>query len=89
MRASHFLYLLLVFCITINCKRGKPEIQTKTDEIVEKNATISGTWLRMTPNGPVQITFGDGVVESDLNNDKKIDVVTNYTMSTDTITFVD
>ncbi|MBN1985342.1 MAG: hypothetical protein JW761_03505, partial [Prolixibacteraceae bacterium] len=51
---------------------------------------VTGTWVRMTQTGPVALQFKtDGKVEVDFGADQTIDVVTEYKMDTNAISFID
>lgn len=51
---------------------------------------LEGKWVRMSQTGPVALDFkNNGTVTVDFNDDKNIDVVTDYKIEKNTITFID
>lgn len=52
--------------------------------------SLTGSWVRMTPGGPVGLSFEpDGTVKVDFGNDGSADVLTGYELEGNTITFTD
>ena len=51
---------------------------------------ISGQWVRIGQSGPIQLNFkSDGTVDVDFGNDGNIEVVSEFVLNNDTITFRD
>lgn len=51
---------------------------------------VLGKWVRMGPSGPISLEFkNDGAVEVNFGNDKTVEVVTEYEVRNDTISFRD
>ncbi len=75
---SLLLLLMLSFLIAV----AQPE--------TESAESLAGKWVRMTPSGPVGITFtSGGTAEVDFGNDGSTDVLSGYTLKDDTIIFTD
>lgn len=92
MRITRILFPLLVAIVFLfNCKQKASKIESnKPDANTIVDHSILGKWLRMSPNGPISITFKEnGTIESDLGDDNSIDVVSNYSIENDTIEFFD
>ena len=51
---------------------------------------ITGSWVRIGHMGTISLEFkADGLVEGDLGNDQTVDIVSNYSIHGDEISFVD
>jgi tetratricopeptide (TPR) repeat protein len=51
---------------------------------------LEGKWVRMSQTGPVAMEFkNDGTVAVDFNNDQNIDVVTDYKIDKNSVSFID
>ncbi|MCF8389798.1 MAG: hypothetical protein K9H12_03835 [Bacteroidales bacterium] len=52
--------------------------------------TLIGKWVRIGQTGPISFNFKEnGLVEADFGNDQIVDVITNYKLSGDTVSFID
>jgi hypothetical protein len=51
---------------------------------------LGGKWVRLGPTGPISLNFKpDGLVEGDFGDDTTIDIMAEYTIKNDTISFMD
>lgn len=85
------IIILFASLLMLNC-REIPEKNTEELATIEvpDNSSILGIWKRMSPQGPMSIHFKkDGVLEIDLGDDNSMDVLSNYEVVNDTITFYD
>lgn len=86
MKRIQFFFTIIVATV-LSCNTN--ENQKKQIGIDPENS-VTGKWIRMGPTGPIGFNFKDnGLIETDFNNDDKIDVVTKYELSGDTIKFID
>jgi tetratricopeptide (TPR) repeat protein len=61
-----------------------------TSQDNDTHNSVAGKWVRMSQTGPVALDFkNDGKVEVDFNADQIIDVVTEYEIGNNTISFID
>lgn len=92
MRFIKFIWLSSIVLFTFGCIEKRTNKNT-TDTIEIKmpsDTTVLGVWLHMSPIGPMKIYFKEnGVVEIDLGDDNSVDVVSSYSIKSDTIEFVD
>jgi tetratricopeptide (TPR) repeat protein len=91
MKNIKLLLMLVTIAFLFSCKEKTSKIDANK-HLVVKNADnpVLGKWLRMSPNGPISINFKeDGTVESDIGDDKSIDVISNFSIENDTIKFLD
>lgn len=52
--------------------------------------TLTGQWLRFGPAGPISLNFNEnGTVEGDFDNDGSVDIISEYTIENDRISFAD
>jgi hypothetical protein len=88
---SLFLSIVLVFT-TLSCDKTKEKEKTNTSTKIaqQNNSTIIGVWKHMSAQGPVKIHFKEnGIIETDLGDDNTIDIISNYSIKSDTIEFFD
>lgn len=67
------------------------EHKTKTEKTPEtETIDLTGSWVRMSHLGPVSIEFtSTGHVKTDFGNDNIYEVISDYQINNDTITFID
>ena len=83
-----FFAFALVFIAAFIAPKGS--VASFQPAQASKDSLLLGDWLRMTPGGPVRISFqSNGMVGADFKNDKSLDVVSDYQMQGDTLTFTD
>ncbi|HKJ06331.1 MAG TPA: hypothetical protein VJ970_02570, partial [Flavobacteriaceae bacterium] len=88
---SLLLSIVLVFT-TLGCieTKEKEKINTLPKIAQPNNSTIIGVWKHMSAQGPIKIHFKEnGIIETDIGDDNTIDVVSNYSIKSDTIEFFD
>lgn len=79
------LSILITLLLSFGLVPGSNPGETKTI-----TNPVLGKWVRMGPSGPMSLEFkNDGTVEVDFGNNKTVDVVTEYEIRHDTISFVD
>jgi len=86
-----FLVLtLIIFAFSCNEKKAKDRTITSIEINHPSDSTIIGIWKHMSPQGPMKIHFKEnGTVETDLGDNNSIDIISNYTLKSDTIEFFD
>jgi len=87
------LFLILssiIFTFSCNNKKTKDKSLTSIEITQPNDSTLIGIWKHMSPQGPMKIHFKEnGTVETDLGDNNSIDIISNYTLKTDTIEFFD
>ena len=84
-RIPIILTVIIVFFYACNFNTNQ-----NNTAIEASNNPILGKWVRIGHTGPIGFEFKEkGLIEADFGNDQTIDVVTNYEVSGDTITFID
>jgi hypothetical protein len=63
---------------------------TGQDTSPEEDPDITGKWVRISPAGPIAITFKtDGILEGDFGNDQSVEITSAYSIEGGHITFFD
>lgn len=87
MKTNLIFLILLSTGILFACNSNNPrDNQTTT----KSENTLIGKWVRIGQAGPIGFEFKDnGLVEGDFGNDQTVDIIAEYELSGDTITFID
>ncbi len=89
MKTTNTIIALLIPAIFMACSQKQAK---EKDQPTKNNAeyTMSATWLRMSPQGPVKMQFKEnGKATIDFGNDQSVEVTSTYTINGDTIKFTD
>lgn len=92
MKTSNLFFVVISIFFAFSCNQKETTDKTHSSgEITQLNdSTIIGVWKRMTQQGPVKIYFKDnGTIETDIGDNNSIDIISNYTLKSDTIEFYD
>lgn len=86
--------ILVIFLMATFSRCKEKSNETKSENLATisapNNNTIVGNWKRINHNSPLSIHFKEnGTVEIDLGDNKSIEVISNYKINSDTISFVD
>ena len=89
LRITSILFVLIL--ISVSCTKSKKNSFNNPDGISKpQDTTVIGVWKRMSPNGPIKMTFTEnGQVETDLGSDGIVEFVSTYKKVNDTIEFND
>ena len=80
----------IVLAFSCGANKTKDKDSASLENAQPNDSTIIGEWIHMSHQGPVRINFKDnGTVETDIGDNKSIDVISNYTLKSDTIKFLD
>ncbi len=83
-------YIIALFLMTIALSACKQRTKQKNHTKTITDNPIEGKWFRNGHQGATSLSFkNDGLVEVDFGNDSYVDVVTQYKLNNDTITFID
>jgi hypothetical protein len=92
MRFIKLIWLPAIVLFAFGCIEKRTS-KNNTDSMEIKmpaDTAVLGVWKRMSPMGPTKIHFKEnGVVEIDLDDDNSADVISSYSIKSDTIEFVD
>ncbi|MEN8125734.1 MAG: tetratricopeptide repeat protein [Bacteroidota bacterium] len=90
MKIFKYLLLIIVIAILYSCNQKPSKIDDNKSIISNKESFIIGKWLRMGHNGPISLIFKEnGTVDSYLDNNNLIDVLSDFSIINDTIKFYD
>jgi tetratricopeptide (TPR) repeat protein len=92
MKTLKIFLVLISIILTCSCNNKKTTNKALTSiEITRPNdSTLIGVWKHISPQGPIKIHFKEnGTVETDLGDNNSIDIISNYTLKSDTIEFFD
>lgn len=84
---TKLIYLTLSIVFICSCSSNKKQ---DTQVAENNNNSIVGKWVRIGQMGPISFDFKEnGLVEGDFGNDQTVDIIADYELSGDTITFTD
>ena len=87
MKTKLIFMILLSSGVFFACNSNKKQVN---QTITKSENTLAGKWVRIGQTGPIGFEFKEnGLVEGDFGNDQTIDVIAEYRLSGDTITFID
>ncbi len=90
MKISKLFLLVIIIFSLLNCSQKPSKIDNNKPAVNNEESFIIGKWLRMGHNGPISLLFKEnGTVESYLDNNKLVDVISNFSIVNDTIKFHD
>ncbi|MBT8317571.1 MAG: hypothetical protein HKP59_08085 [Lutibacter sp.] len=85
-----FVLTSVIFTYSCNYKATKEKVPTSIEITQPNDSTLIGVWKHMSPNGPMKIYFKEnGTVETDLGDNNSVDIISSYTIKSDTIEFFD
>ncbi|WP_462280167.1 tetratricopeptide repeat protein [Salinivirga cyanobacteriivorans] len=89
MKITNIILALLTLTMLLACGQKQPKENEKHDKS-HSESTMTGIWLRMSPQGPVKMEFKKtGKVTIDFGNDQAVEVSSNYIINGDTVEFTD
>ncbi len=85
-----FVLISIIFAFSCNSKKTTDKTHASIEINQPNDSTIIGVWKRMTQQGPMKIQFKEnGTIETDIGDNNSIDIISNYSLRSDTIKFID